>query len=310
MSYQEKEKALRIMEALSAVDEDLLARCEDSGVKKVVLFHKYTKVLAACAACLVLGIGLLATRDMVNWSGMSASENTAEPMQGIATDGMMNADSVKQEAESSAEESVLGDVSLENAYEGGNKHIPGELAGMDSAGCPVDNRENLTLEEARCQALVGEYLPLNVPDGYVLESAKGSAADSDAKEVIVCFSRGMDTIVIHVTDKYGSEESKQQLEERMADLENAESYNVHLYEIPYAETVPEEYQESFYNPVFRVEDMTRELVEARMKIVADAGDTDTPRGNLAILYDNGVCVEINADATVEEVWTMIQSIEP
>ena len=170
--------------------------------------------------------------------------------------------------------------------------------------------KNLTLEEARCQALVGEYLPLNVPDGYVLESAKGSAADSDAKEVTVCFSRGMDTIVIHVTDKYASEESKQQLEERMADLENVESYNVHVYEIPYAETVPEEYQASFYNPVFRVEDMTRELVEARMKIVADAGDTDTPRGNLAILYDNGVCVEINADATAEEVWAMIQSIEP
>lgn len=310
MSYREKEKALRIMEALSAVDEDLLARCEDSGAKKVVPFYKYTKVMAACAACLVLGIGLLATRDMVNWSGMTASENTAEPMQEIATDGMMNANSVKQETESSAEESVLGDVSLENAYEGGNKHIPGELAGMDSAGCPVDNREKLTLEEARSQAVVGGYLPLTVPDGYVLESAQGSAAGSNAKEVTVCFSRGMDTILIHVTDKYASEESKQQLEERMADLENAESYNVHLYEIPYAETVPEEYQASFYNPVFRVEDMTQELVEARMKTVADAGDTDTPRGNFAILYDNGVCVEINADATAEEVWAMYLSIAP
>ncbi len=92
------------------------------------------------------------------------------------------------------------------------------------------------------------------------------------------------------------------------DIARAEIYDVRLYEIPYGETVPEEYREVFQDPVFAVEDLSLEVIESRMASYNDSGDTDTPRGNFRVLYPDGVLVRFNGRGTPEEIWEMFCSM--
>lgn len=353
MSYQEKEKALRIMEALSEVDEDLLARCEDSGVvkvgtgtrtetdtetgtsKKVIPFWRYGKVMAACAAGLFIMVGFLAVSGGVLWNGVMSKNETAA---GI---GLNSADCAMQEAaveEATTEEAtpeaaedkdfadnINNSISNSIQEAGGEqfKENDGEDAqkseitdGMSGAEVEMAEPEdligsaNITLEEARSLSIMGAYIPQVIPDGYKVESVR-----QNADEVVLLWSKGMDTIRILVTGEHAFEqgvkpEEQAGIRERLIDTSKPETYNVHLYDIPYAETVPSEYWQCFDHPIFREEDMTREIVEARMKVVEDAGDTATPRGNFAVLYENGILVEFSVDASVEEVWEMYSSIQP
>ena len=41
----------------------------------------------------------------------------------------------------------------------------------------------------------------------------------------------------------------------------------------------------------------------------DSGDTDTPRGNFAVLYSDGVLVEFSGRGTAEEIWNMFEGLE-
>ena len=93
------------------------------------------------------------------------------------------------------------------------------------------------------------------------------------------------------------------------DIEKTETYNEYLYEIPHAETVPEDYRGVFHNPVCAWEDFSLEFVQKRMIAREDAGDTETPRGNFSVLYPDGVLVHFNGRGTAVEIWEMFGSME-
>ncbi len=179
---------------------------------------------------------------------------------------------------------------------------------------PQDNRPKITMQEARAMERIGGYVPDKVPAGYTLESARGSAPANSYPEMSLYWSRGMDYISLHITEYYAAasmpKEISDRFQKRMVDPAKPETYDVTLYEIPYAETVPMEYYEVFHTPVFRESDFSLELVKARMKSVPDAGDTDTPRGNFAVLYDSGILVEFSGCGSAEDIWEMFSSIRP
>lgn len=74
--------ALRVMEALSAVDEELLERCEESGADAVHRFvQRYAKACAACLCLAVLGAAYLCMSQM-HMIGNKSGEQHAE-MNGV-----------------------------------------------------------------------------------------------------------------------------------------------------------------------------------------------------------------------------------
>ena len=93
------------------------------------------------------------------------------------------------------------------------------------------------------------------------------------------------------------------------DMAKAETYDEYLYDIPHAETVPEEYRDIFDNPVCAWEDFSLEFVQKRMIAREDAGDTDTPRGNFSVLYPDGTVVYFSGRGTAEEIWDLFDSIK-
>lgn len=301
MNLYKDEGALRIMEALSAVDEELL---EQSGIpmaeageekrsgKKVTdmssyrkrshSLWRYSRMAAACLALVVVGavswsgfrLARFMNLDESNLSGSSGGGQTGaisnqETAQGTTTGGGMN----------------IAPEGMDEGY--ADAEAP--EAGADT------NLQIITEEQARASEL-GVYLPCLLPSGYSLESAW----TDDQGQLYLCWTSGMDTIRLSIT--YVAAE-----ELETVDISRPETYDVRLYELPYGETVPHEYWEIFDNPVFWADDFSYEAVASRMKSYENAGDTGTLTGRFSILYPDGILVGFDGDGSAEDIWTMFAS---
>ena len=91
------------------------------------------------------------------------------------------------------------------------------------------------------------------------------------------------------------------------DVGNPASYDTGLYELPWGSSVPKEYFDTFQNPVFRAEDMSREVVEARAYTVEDRGDADGPRMGFSVLHPDGTLVKYSAKGLeVGPMWALVE----
>lgn len=169
---------------------------------------------------------------------------------------------------------------------------------IDTESCLRLNAIKLTEEAARDVDSLGGYLPTKLPQGYRFESAY-SNQDVQEENLNMTWTRGMDSIMISITLPADLPAT--------VDVNQPETYDERLYEIPFAETVPEEYRASVDNPVFAWEDMSLEIVRSRMMAREDQGDTNTPRGNFTVLYSDGVVLRFSGRGTAEEIWEMLCS---
>ena len=320
MSREEKKLsgAMRLFEALSGVDEELLAKADvaEEGAarkdkRKIRTFRGSKVRLAAClaaAASLFLVVGAV-------WSGAPMLNGKKSAETAVMTSGSWlenaAADSAAEVTENLAEETF--GVDFEEAVEEENAGDIGNIENKDTSkreegaitecvgSIPPDDRVELSEEEAYAAEVLGAYIPSNIPKGYTWESARASvnAKTGDYESIFLCWTKGMDSIMITV--------SKADVENLVVtDITRKEAYDVSLYDIPYAETVPEEYRVCFDNPIFMQKDMSLDLVQSRMKVVADAGDTGTPRGRFSIIYPEGILLDFNGDGTAEEIWEMLR----
>ncbi len=146
---------------------------------------------------------------------------------------------------------------------------------------PSWRSEALTLEEAYAEEL-GAYLPTQIPQGFSCESAWRELGQ-DRNYLSVCWT-GYYTY-IDVTVSLTEEPVE------VTDVNEPERYDERLYSIPLCDSVPPEYREEFDDPVFRYEDLTPEVIEARMRYIGeDAGDLPGYRGNFSVLYGEDTLV--------------------
>lgn len=297
---QEKDtKAMRIFEALSSVDEELLERSEKNN--NVIPFVRYNKVLVACA-CFMIVAGITWYSGRILMTGESyesatvencmIADGTGDDQEEAALEDIVVEDVVEEEAENDMDmpESVI--------TESGNSN-KAEQSMSDSA--PLAPKEEILSEaEVRSIEELGKYVPDSIPAGYVFENSSKTEDGS----IYIRWSKGMDDIVITV-EYYKPDAEK---EKRIVEISKPETYDVHRYEIPYADSVPREYRETFNDPIFLEKDVTEEVISTRIKSVSDAGDTDTPRGNFSVLYESGVLVSFRGDCRPEYVVEMFQTI--
>lgn len=328
--------AMKIFEALSSVDEELLER--SGRRRRAIPAGIYNKVIAACLCLALAGGGLLAGRYLLTPKGdsamgdASAQEAKSEAESGVVgttTKADSSAQPVKSEAESAAVEDFQetgnsqrssdsgrgGNVQDVNAEQKQQGNAVREDALTDGAqeektmlteDCDIKRMPSLeiTEEEARETEETGAYVPSELPPGYRLEEAYRGTETGTEHDLMLVWSKGMDSIFLTITPCNADQAAALQL----TDTSVPELYDVNLYEIPYADTVPQKYRESFNDPVFSEHDFSLEVVKARMKSVPDQGDTSTPRGIFSVLYDSGVMVKFNGDGDAEDIWNMFQSI--
>ena len=92
----------------------------------------------------------------------------------------------------------------------------------------------------------------------------------------------------------------------LVDPDEPETYDKRLYSIPWADSVPEEHRQSVDHPVFRAEELTRELVEARAHLRGERGEPDALAIDFGILYPDGAVVTYDCEGlTADQVWELM-----
>lgn len=141
------------------------------------------------------------------------------------------------------------------------------------------------------------YLPQALPEGLSLAA---SAQGEDSLSVSYLnddYSRQIQLTLRPITAG---------VEANLVDPGAPETYDLRLYPQPYADSVPEELAPMLNAPVFRQEDLTTSMVEARVFSI-DGGSQ--ARGNFSILFPSGVVAELNVTGVpASEVYAMIASM--
>ncbi len=195
-----------------------------------------------------------------------------------------------------------GDVTKDECWETDGLQEPESVNAAlesDEEKCREMNARVYTEQEARSLEGLGIYVPDTLPEGYGFHRAYTNL-DLERENLTVCWSRGTDYILLHLEVTEGAAET--------VETEKPETYDQRLYKVPYGETVPEEYRQVFMDPLFALDDLTLEIIESRMTVYEDAGDTDTPRGGFRVLYPEGVVVSFRGCGTAEEIQEMFCSM--
>ncbi len=151
---------------------------------------------------------------------------------------------------------------------------------------PELREDRLNLDEARADPDFGSYLPAVLPDGFVFEDAL-RFINQERNSLTVHWAKGMGYIDWHVSRP--TERDKK----RITSIEDVHNYDLSLYPIPRANSVPDKLREIVDNPIFPRDELTLEAVRRRAYEVADAGDISGPRMRFSVLYGD-ILVELSA----------------
>lgn len=305
MSEEKRQGAIRIFEALSGVDQELLERSEAENKKGTAVFSfaRGSKILAAALCFVVLGAGALTGRRLLLSGGASSrsSQSVQEMSAFDAADAQGGQDNGEQSA--MAQDSPEGETAMaQDSPEGETAMAQGSIteeavereAAQEEADSEAvqdsqidyssksSSAQELSEEQARQTAVLGAYVPTILPEGYVFDRAN-ITSDETGETLFIMWINGMDEISLGLS---------------LQDAENLLFVDV-------------ENPETFDNPVFKSSDLSEELISSRIKIYEDAGDTSTPRGSFAVYYEeDGVLVSFTGRGDAESIWKMFASIRP
>lgn len=152
----------------------------------------------------------------------------------------------------------------------------------------------LTLSEAKADADFGAYMLSTVPSGYVKESIR-RYKNQNNDYLFALWTKGLSNLSWKISH-YNENDSA-----RLTSVAQTENYDLSLYPIPRADSVPKELREIVDNPIFDANELTLEAVYKR---AYKAGDTDEWRMEFSVKY-NDVIVEVRTNG-VEPEWVYQQ----
>ena len=150
-----------------------------------------------------------------------------------------------------------------------------------------------SLNEAQAEPDFGRYLPSELPAGFE-ESAIRRFQFQNANYLSAMWSGGLNSLS-WVVRSCTTEDAN-----RLTAVQELENYDLSLYPIPRAESVPDELYEIVNDPIFKAEELLLEAVYRRAYKVQDAGDTEGWRMNFSVLYGD-ILVSVNAKG-VDPEW--------
>ena len=155
-----------------------------------------------------------------------------------------------------------------------------------------------TLAQAQAEPDFGRYLPAELPAGFA-ESSIRRFRFGDADYLSALWSKGLNDLSWRVSS-FTEEDAH-----RLTGVDELENYDLSLYPIPRAESVPEELREIVDDPIFAAEDLTLDAVSRRACRVNDAGDTDSWRMRFSVRYGNVVVSVSSKGVSPEWLWRQL-----
>lgn len=155
-----------------------------------------------------------------------------------------------------------------------------------------------TLAQARGEADFAPYLPAENIPGYREFYSRLSWREGEKNLLFVRWSRGYDDVEVSVRLPEG------EAVHETVDVADPAAYDLRLYDIPWSETVPEEYRDTVNMPTFRAEDMSLSVVEAR----GTEKDTGGMAYRFQVLHGNGTLVEYRCGGlTAAQAWALVEA---
>ncbi len=167
---------------------------------------------------------------------------------------------------------------------------------------PVLRDDRPSLNEARADVDFGPYLPIEIPLGFVFEDAQ-RFINQEQNLLFASWSKGMGYINWQVSLLDDDDKL------RITSVAEAKNYDLSLYPIPRADSVPDELREMVDNPIFQIDELTLDTVRARSYEVLDSGDEQGQRMRFGVLYGD-VLVELSIKGVSPEVvFDILQQIK-
>ena len=154
-----------------------------------------------------------------------------------------------------------------------------------------------TLAEATAEPDFGRYLPSEIPAGFG-DASIYRFKFQNSNFLTAMWSKGLDDLSWVVTP-YTEEDAH-----RLTSVDDKGNYDLSLYPIPRADSVPDELREIVNDPIFEAEELTLEAVYCRAYKVNDAGDTNGWRMKFSVKYGD-VIVSVSTKG-VDPEWVYQQ----
>jgi len=175
-----------------------------------------------------------------------------------------------------------------------------DLSVLENPEIPEIRDDSISLQEAINDLDFGAYIPV-VPSGFNFESA-GRFINVGVNQLYALWSSGLNTIFWVV-----AEPTREDLN-RIVEPHEYEKYDMSRYSIPFFDTVPEELFDYVMNPVFYFEDLTLDIIKARV-FESSRETNSTIQMEFSVLFGDSVIVWINASGvTPEQMWEMISQL--
>lgn len=178
-----------------------------------------------------------------------------------------------------------------------------DLSGLTDPVIPKLRNEQLTLSQARLDPDFGAFLPTNLPPRFGFESAY-RFINQDTNSLFVLWSANLNTIRWEV-----SRPTSFHLE-HIVSANEREKFDMSLYSIPLAASIPDELWQYVQNPVFRADELTLDIVRARAYSTGRGGGgaSDQRIMNFSALYGDVVVSVSAGGVTPEQIWEMLEGL--
>ncbi len=158
---------------------------------------------------------------------------------------------------------------------------PAKLSAVTAEYIPESKDEKLSLAEAYSDEEFGGFMPINIPDGFAEESVR-RYKDYRNDYLSGLWTKGYAQIDWKVSYMDESDEN------RLTSVETVENYDLSLYPIPMAESVPDELREIVNHPIFDIDELTLDVVYARSRLTEEAGDIGGYRTSFDVRFGDVV----------------------
>ena len=172
-----------------------------------------------------------------------------------------------------------------------------DLSMLKDPVIPILRNDVLTLEEAQGDPDFGLFMPKIVPPRFAFELARRSI-NQDFDGLYILWTAGLGGNL-----RWNISKATEYDFGRIVSVDEREKYDMSLYPIPWAESVPSELREYVLYPIFWAEDLTFDIVMARA--IYDQGNTPGWQMCFDVLYGDVVISVDIIGMSPEEVWEML-----
>lgn len=300
----------QMIDSIGRIDEDMINRVNELRRKK----HGRSKwmiwgAVAACFCTAVLaGYGILTNTpgqrgqtlpgDMV-WGKETAVTPDFHGDEGLVADSIpQSTDAPDQGGQTLPGDLVGGKETVVTPDLQGDEEIADDKLVVDSIPPSCDKK--ITLQEAQKDETFGRYMLKSLPGGFTEEGVH-KYEKPNGYSLYGVWTKGYDEINWRIS-AYSEENAA-----RITSIAATENYDLSLYSIPFADSVPGELWEIVNDPIFIAEELTLDVVKARAYKVSDSGDSKGYRMRFGVKYDD-VIVNVYAKG-IEPEWVYQQLAE-